>query len=375
MSLGTAARYVTATLLFCSCGLDDRIGDARPVVVEHPIIEKADTAGAVVLIKSSPEVNRLATALERRRPVVSIGSIDSAETALGNPVDIAVDESGNAHVLDAMFNEVRIFDEEGSYLRSVGRSGDGPLEMRYPVGLELLSDGTLVVGQSSGYTLIEQTADGFYEQRASIPVGAVPSPVSFCVTSGGIAQRSASHIDNGIVTLLALDGTIRERFGGSYVHGGIIVREDLSVGPIACSPGNVIAAYAHLPYIDVFSLSGEREGRYVFPDFSLRRFEERSNGGNSPSSLRHIASPGNLVLTAHTHPSNVAIIQVASLGAADARGRQEIVGLATYAVDLLEKNGKLISTNLPHILAMGVNWFWAREEGGVGFPVVTKYSY
>ena len=49
----------------------------------------------------------------------------------GDIQDIAVDPTGHIYVLDAGSKEVRVFDRDGAYLRTIARDGEGPGEFRY----------------------------------------------------------------------------------------------------------------------------------------------------------------------------------------------------------------------------------------------------
>ena len=49
----------------------------------------------------------------------------------GDIQDIAVDPTGHIYVLDAGSKEVRVFDRDGAYLRTIARDGEGPGEIEY----------------------------------------------------------------------------------------------------------------------------------------------------------------------------------------------------------------------------------------------------
>jgi len=73
-----------------------------------------------------------------------IGGFSEAEEELfGVITDIIVDEQRNVYVLDAQLSEIRVFDIEGDYIRTIGREGEGPGEFRYPSDMLFLPDGQL----------------------------------------------------------------------------------------------------------------------------------------------------------------------------------------------------------------------------------------
>jgi hypothetical protein len=50
---------------------------------------------------------------------------------------IDVDEKGKIYVIDQSDANVRVFDSRGTYLRTIGRKGQGPGEMQYPVFVQI----------------------------------------------------------------------------------------------------------------------------------------------------------------------------------------------------------------------------------------------
>jgi sugar lactone lactonase YvrE len=54
----------------------------------------------------------------------------------GDIRDIEVDSLGRIYVLDSQAGEIRVFQPDGAYLRTIGRSGQGPGELQGPTGIE-----------------------------------------------------------------------------------------------------------------------------------------------------------------------------------------------------------------------------------------------
>jgi hypothetical protein len=76
-----------------------------------------------------------------------IGDIDTDDEhlAFNYPTDIAVDQEGNIYVLDGGNTRIQKFDQDGKYLATIGRKGQGPGEFISPSDLDLDEDGNLVV--------------------------------------------------------------------------------------------------------------------------------------------------------------------------------------------------------------------------------------
>ena len=79
--------------------------------------------------------------------VRKIGDVDTDDEhlAFNYPSDVAVDAQGNIYILDAGNTRIQKFDQDGKYLATIGRKGQGPGEFISPSGLDLDEDGNLVV--------------------------------------------------------------------------------------------------------------------------------------------------------------------------------------------------------------------------------------
>jgi ABC-type Fe3+ transport system permease subunit/DNA-binding beta-propeller fold protein YncE len=76
----------------------------------------------------------------------SFGSPGTAEGQFSRPEALCVDETREClYVTDACNHRVGVYDLDGHLLRYIGSAGRGPGELRYPYGLSLLDDGTVVV--------------------------------------------------------------------------------------------------------------------------------------------------------------------------------------------------------------------------------------
>ena len=55
-----------------------------------------------------------------------------------NAVDLALDDRGNVFVCDSRANNIKVFDSEGKYLKTIGKAGQGPGDFNYPVEIEFV---------------------------------------------------------------------------------------------------------------------------------------------------------------------------------------------------------------------------------------------
>jgi len=78
---------------------------------------------------------------------LSIGHEDDANYAFSDVGGLDIDEEGNIYVLESRNRRVQIFDKNGTYLRTIGRKGQGPGEFEAAVRLFLSPAGLSVFGR------------------------------------------------------------------------------------------------------------------------------------------------------------------------------------------------------------------------------------
>jgi hypothetical protein len=114
-----------------------------------------------------------------------------------HPSTVGVDAAGNLHILDAANHKVVTFDGDGRFLRSVGRQGGGPGELRMPAALTVLSDGSIGVVDFAHRGLVRYGARG-----EPLPVAPLPSNYF-----GGHLHADADGIT--LPAQVATDGALR----------------------------------------------------------------------------------------------------------------------------------------------------------------------
>ena len=88
------------------------------------------------------------------------GHSDAPEEFFGVISDIVADDENNFYVLDMQLSEVRVFDQRGAYVATIGRDGEGPGEFRRPMDLNLMPDGTVGVVQPRPSKMVLLTPSG-----------------------------------------------------------------------------------------------------------------------------------------------------------------------------------------------------------------------
>ncbi len=72
---------------------------------------------------------------------------DDEEPAIGFVTDVLVDEQGDSYLLDSSFNVISVYAADGTFLRNIGREGEGPGEFQMATDFMFLPDGYIGVVQ------------------------------------------------------------------------------------------------------------------------------------------------------------------------------------------------------------------------------------
>ncbi len=106
-----------------------------------------DTLGSGAVLVSNPEQGVWGSSSPwQLLEVAKIGTqLDSGPDVFGDISDIDVDTAGRVYVLDRQAQHVRIFDHDGSYIRTIGKVGGGPGEFRVANGIAIDPAGRLWV--------------------------------------------------------------------------------------------------------------------------------------------------------------------------------------------------------------------------------------
>jgi hypothetical protein len=85
---------------------------------------------------------------------------DEEDLIFGVVGQILTDAEGNIYVLDRQLSEVQVFSPDGEYLQTLSGEGEGPGEVRRPVDMAFLPDGTLGVVQMMPGKIVKVDLDG-----------------------------------------------------------------------------------------------------------------------------------------------------------------------------------------------------------------------
>ncbi|MCE2421833.1 MAG: 6-bladed beta-propeller [Gemmatimonadetes bacterium] len=133
----------------------------------------------------------------------SVGALDGeAWEVLGDIVSMDFDSDGNLYALDSQAGHVLVFDVAGNYLRTIGRSGEGPGEIGDGASVRVLPDNRLAVYDRGRFAVQLFTLDGEYlELVAYDPADAAPyavddwTPGGAILTTGVVTMNTEGSVD------------------------------------------------------------------------------------------------------------------------------------------------------------------------------------
>jgi hypothetical protein len=125
--------------------------------------------------------------------------------------DIAVDKDGNIYLLDIRQGQIRAFDKNGGYLRSIGRKGQGPGEFQFPVQILVSPQQELVVCDLMQRRVLFFSLDGTFKR--SVPTWRQGTLTRLLVDSEGdiIAELVLRGEKRG-TALMKFDSSFNELF-------------------------------------------------------------------------------------------------------------------------------------------------------------------
>lgn len=91
--------------------------------------------------------------------------------SFGSIADVAFDGAGNTHILDRQEDRIVVLDPEGTFVRFVGGSGEGPGKLQSPFSLHVYRDGGYVVGSVRGIDVLGSDGEQLRRMPLSVATG------------------------------------------------------------------------------------------------------------------------------------------------------------------------------------------------------------
>lgn len=166
---------------------------------------------------------------------LKIGALDDPDYQFAQIGFIAVDGHGSMYVLDAQAQQIQVYDEAGTYLRTIGGPGAGPGELGPGAVFVLIGPGdTLLVPDMGNQRVNLYGADG--ESHGSFPLSFQDDgiPLAWRGTASGVVARQMRPLalpgqpavdSMDFVVAQSFDGTAGDTLmkftsGGTFSFGG-----------------------------------------------------------------------------------------------------------------------------------------------------------
>jgi len=202
--------------------------------------------------------------------IQTIGDLNTEDEnlAFNSPNDVALDSSGNIYVLDAANQRIQKFSQEGKYIATFGRKGQGPGEFNYPSSLDVDSQGNMYVldsfvkkiqiltpgGKEQKTVLI--TKDQLFKTR-HMKSGLFAAGVYPMLGRGGEREKKAAGPFQ-LVKLIDHAGNVQKEFGPLHDYGdsmtnyyGNILQFDID------SEDNVFLSFRSQNRVEKYSPDGQ----------------------------------------------------------------------------------------------------------------------
>lgn len=161
-----------------------------PAQVVHPQPEKFPTSESVARVggetigeKVKSKLLRYETRLGSVQKIASIGEEDGEEHEVIGEVTSTIVHEGKLFLLDSEFEEVKVYDLEGSYIDSFGRAGSGPGEFVSPEDFDVDEEGRLWIADADRSVSIFAPTDSGYVDVSTFSVGANPKGFAWPVAA------------------------------------------------------------------------------------------------------------------------------------------------------------------------------------------------
>jgi hypothetical protein len=176
------------------------------------------------------------------------------------PGPVIADRDGNIYVAEYTEGEIRKFDQNGEYLLTIGRKGEGPGEFQGVLVCAFDSSGNLWVDDYGNQRLSEFTASGRYVK--SIPLATPSIPYGFAVdTRGRFYLSFYDPMRESVIHRYNREGKWLVSFGAPVVMTKELifarsVKRNVSAGPITLDGRGLYFSRANPYEIAAFGAEG-----------------------------------------------------------------------------------------------------------------------
>jgi hypothetical protein len=318
--------------------------DARRLIaIDPPLTDDSPIREVVQKLQTSESLWRL-------------GVLEGSQDSVFGLVQDASVVRGMFYVLDARFNEVRVFDISGRFLERFGRPGRGPYEFIMPVAIASSPEGhVVVVDRAYRFNVFELQNE---QHVPKVQIRTPFSPTDVCLIGERIFLLGWNRQNDKMIHEYTLDGDTVQSFGEAYNTEYWVAQLQLSRGVVGCdaSSDTVILAFERIPLLYGFSSRGQIKWVRKIPDFRIGYAYQVM----MPDGRRAVSSPAGVFdRIANVIPilQGCVALQVARRDSSGSAQRLEYTELLTYVIRARDGRGTYVGSAVPKINAVTESHF------------------
>ncbi len=192
------------------------------------------------------------------------------------PTGIAIQQDKHILITDASKNEVLMFDMNGKYLRSFGKTKDAKTRLKYPTGIVVFPDGKVMVADTGNHRIVIFDSDGKFIKT----FGSEGEETGKLQYPRGVAVSPAGHIviadtGNNRVQIFDGEGKFLKKFGSAAsqeagYEGAMDSPYDVAITPL----GNILVADTVNSRVQIFDSEGQFLKEFGSEGTQNRQFAE-----------------------------------------------------------------------------------------------------
>lgn len=193
---GLVSAFICLSFLTCRKGED---------------VKGESTAGIPVIHNpKDPAPPRASASRLTLREELSLGGDSGREEIMFSQVrDIEVDDQNRIYVLDSKACQIKIFDESGEYLRTIGKQGQGPEEFSRPLSMSMIGKDVIAVEDMGNRLIKLLDLDGHYVKSLSTAKMRMFARAAFSSQGYILGIVPTMDSDNPFYELMKFDSDLR----------------------------------------------------------------------------------------------------------------------------------------------------------------------
>lgn len=176
-----------------------------------------------------------------------IGSNGPQKQIIGIISDLKI-KNHNIYILDNEFAQIKVFSEDGEYLRSIGKRGPGPGELSDPQDFTVTKDAIFVADGNRSIVKYQRVDNGY---KLSYDNTIDHKPEGICTVDDKVYIYSRpSHGTGHIIHEYSGEGGRLTSFGSVYESNNFVLRSQISdPSDVECNDNNMFIQFRILPAI------------------------------------------------------------------------------------------------------------------------------